>query len=400
MALLALTAARILTPLEMIAEGMVIVEGDAIRSVSFREQAEVPSGARLVELGDKTLAPGFVDVHIHGGAGHDVMEGTPEALAAVAALALEHGTTCFVPTTLTAAPPVLLKSLEGISNALRNWSSRASGTKTPLAEPAGIHLEGPFLSPQRRGAHPREHLEPPSLSLLGKLLEAAGGWARILTLAPELPGAGDVQQQAQRSGVRVALGHSDATHAQAAQAVAAGAALAVHVFNAMRPFAHRESGILGAVLTDDRVVTEVIADGVHVSAPALQLLLRAKGVNRIALVTDGISATGCGPGRYRLGEMEIEVEENPDSGRLACRNTEGTLAGSVLTLDQAVHNMMEFTGVAFQDAVTMATLNPARLLGLEQRKGSLHPGADADLVVLNADGTVAGVMARGRANFL
>ena len=168
----------------------------------------------------------------------------------------------------------------------------------------------------------------------------------------------------------------------------------------MRRFEHRETGILGAVLTDDRVQAEVIADGVHVSAPALQLLVRAKGTSRILLITDGVSATGMGPGSYRLGEMEIFVKDDPSKGFPICRNTEGRLAGSVLTQDRAIRNMIDFTGVTLLEAVRMATLNPAQALGMEHRKGCLQSGADADMVVLEPDGTVVGAMVRGIANFL
>jgi N-acetylglucosamine-6-phosphate deacetylase len=201
------------------------------------------------------------------------------------------------------------------------------------------------------------------------------------------------------SGVRVAIGHSNATYEEAARAIAAGAAHAVHLFNAMRPFAHRDPGIVGAVLTDDRVLAEVIADGVHVDPAALRLLMRAKGAQGTVLVTDAVSATGMGPGQYVLGGMEILVEDDPRTGLPACRNREGTLAGSVLTQERAVRNMMAMAGASLQDAVRMASYNPARLLGLEQRKGCLCPGADADLVVLEPDGGVRGAIARGQPNF-
>jgi len=399
MTLIALTAARIFTPLEIIEDGVVLIEDGVIRAVGPREAITVPAAARRVELGDKILAPGFVDVHIHGAAGHDVMEGTSEALESVAAFVLEHGTTCFVPTTLSAPSPVLLRALEGLSATMRSWKTKPP-SGAPRAEPVGIHLEGPFLSAECRGVHPREHLQPPSLTLFDELLSAAGGSLRILTIAPELEGASELQAATMQNGVRVALGHSNASYEQAMRAIDVGAAHAVHVFNAMRPFAHRDPGILGAVLTDDRVVAEVIADGLHVAEPALRLLLRAKSISRIALVTDGVSATGRCPGRYFLGGMEILVGDDPRTGQLACRNSEGKLAGSVLTQDRAVRNMMRLTGISLCDAVRMASWNPAQLIGLGDRKGSLRPGADADLVVLEPNGNVMGVMVAGIGNFV
>ena len=397
--MLALAAKQIFTPLEAHADGLVLIEDGVIVRVGSQREISVPQGARFVDLGDRILAPGFVDIHIHGGAGHDVMEATPETLAAVARLLAQHGTTCFFPTTVTAAVATTLKALDGLGSLIGSWRSRATSASEMLAEPLGIHMEGPFISAVRCGVHPAEHLQRPSLQLFQQFADAARGALRILTIAPELEGALDLQAAALRSGVQVAIGHSDATFAEAHRAIEGGASHAVHTFNAMRPFAHRDAGIIGAVLTDDRVQAEVMADGVHVSAPALELLLRAKRAANMVLVTDGVSATGMGPGQYRLGDMDIFVAPDAASGSLVCRNAEGKLAGSVLTLDRAVRNMAALASASLQEAVTMASWNPARLLGVQQRKGSLRPGADADLVVLKPDGTVTGVMIRGVSNF-
>ena len=424
---LALRASQLLTPLETIEDAVVLIEDRTIHAVGTRREVAIPPGARTVDLGEKILAPGFVDIHIHGAAGHDVMEATSEALEAVAAFVLQHGTTSFIPTTLSAPSEVLLPALEGLGKAIRSLQGRTpqgrASHPSPLAEPLGIHLEGPFLSVDCRGVHPREHLQPPSLELFAHMLAAADGSVRILTLAPELAGAGELQAAAIEKGVRVAIGHSNASYEQAICALDAGAAHAVHVFNAMRPFAHRDPGILGAILTDDRVLTEVIADGVHVAPPALRLLLRCKSPSRIALVTDGVSATGrwvqastpvqqddaaissspetpVPPVQFSLGGMDIFVTQDPHPGQLACRNHEGKLAGSVLTQDRAVQNMMQLAGVTLREAVLMASYVPAQMAGVAGRKGSLRPGADADLVVLNPDGTVAGAMADGVGNFL
>lgn len=394
--MLALAARQLFTPLELVGNGLVLIEDGIIRAVGPRDSVAVPPTARIVDLGDTILAPGFIDVHIHGSAGHDVMEGTREAVEAVAALAAQHGTTSFVPTTLSAQPDGLTKSLRGLRRVFDGWT----GSGRLMATPLGIHLEGPFLSAGCRGAHRREDLQEPSIPLFQQFLDAAGGWLRILTLAPEREGAAEVQQYAIGKGVKVAVGHSDASYEQAMAAIDAGASHAVHVFNAMRPFAHRDPGLLGAVLTDDRVRAEVIADGVHVHAAALRLLVRTKGVSRTVLVTDAVSATGMTPGRYSLGGMEIELTDDPRTGLPACRNAEGALAGSVLTLDRAVRNMVRMANATLLDAVRMASFNPARLLGIEQRKGWLREGADADLVLLHPDGAVAGAMVGGVANFL
>jgi N-acetylglucosamine-6-phosphate deacetylase len=396
MSLLALVSCQLFTPLEAIGDAVLLIEDGVIRKVGPRQAVIVPPGAREVNLGDRILAPGFLDVHIHGGAGHDVMEGTREALEAVARSIFEHGTTGFVPTTLTAPPETLCAALGGLRAALAAWNT----TEGAMAAPLGIHLEGPFISAPCRGAHPAAHLQQPSIPILQRLLDASGDWLSILTLAPELDGADELQRFAQQRGVRVALGHSNATYEQAMRAIAAGATHAVHVFNAMRPFTHRDPGILGAALTDDRVWAEVIADGVHVDGAALRLLVRAKQASRTVLVTDAVSATGMCPGQYLLGGMEIILGDDPRTGLPSCRNRQGALAGSVLTQDRAVRNMVAMTGVSLLEAVRMASYNPACLLGLEQRKGWLREGADADLVLLQPDGSVAGAMVGGHGNLL
>jgi N-acetylglucosamine-6-phosphate deacetylase len=402
MSLLALAANKLFTPLEVVEDAVLLIEDGIIRALGRRPNVTLPPWAHVVELGNQILAPGFIDIHIHGGAGHDVMEGTRDALEAVARSVFEHGTTSFVPTTISAAPEVLIQSIQRLRTVIESWNADHSAAMPAplLAKPLGIHLEGPFISLHCRGAHPRADLQMPSVPLFQRIMAAAGDSLRILTLAPELEGAAGLQQYAIEKNVRVALGHSNATYEQALRAIDHGAAHAVHVFNAMRSFAHRDPGILGAVLTDDRVMAEVIADGVHVDAAALRLLWRTKGVTRTVLVTDAVSATGMPSGQYFLGGMEIVLEDNSRTGLPTCRNREGALAGSVLTQDRAVRNIMAMADVTLQDAVRMASYNPARVLGVEQRKGWLREGADADLVLLSPDGSVAGAMVGGRANFL
>jgi N-acetylglucosamine-6-phosphate deacetylase len=400
MSLIALTAKNIFTPLEAIEDGLLLIEDGTIRAVGARREITVPKGARLVEMGDRILAPGFIDLHVHGGGGRDVMEASPEALDTIARMALRHGTTSFLPTTLSAPVATILKSLDGLGELIEPRRANPKHGGAAAAELLGIHLEGPFLSAERRGVHPLEYLQKPSPGLFEKFWEASGETVSVLTMAPELEGAAELQALAQGKGVKVALGHSDATFEETERAIAAGASHAVHVFNAMRPFAHRECGIIGAILTDDRADAEVIADGVHVAPAALRLLLRAKSAAHILLVTDATGATGMGAGKYRLGEMEIFVNEDPQTKSFACRNAEGKLAGSVLTQDLAVRNMAAFTGASLREAVKMASWNPARVLGIEDRKGCLKPGADADVVVLEPDGTVVGAMARGAADFI
>ncbi len=388
MASFLLTADRILTPLEEISGGAILIEDGKIAAVGGRDALEAPRGAREIRARGMTAVPGFVDVHIHGAGGHDVMETEPGALAAVAQQVARHGTTALVATTVTASAGATARSLEGIARFVRGQNAARSAGNPAAAEILGIHLEGPFLSAAQRGVHPQEWLVSPSNEALRQFLAAADGFAKILTLAPELPGALECIEAARAAGLIVAVGHTDATYAEAEAAITCGARHAVHIFNAMRPFAHRETGVLGAALTDSRMTAEVIADGVHVDAPAIRLLLAAKGFENVLLVSDGIAATGMPDGNYRLGSIEVTVMGG------VCRNSEGRLAGSTLTLDRAVRNLVAL-GTPLGAAVRMATLNPARLLGLETQKGVIAPGADADIVLLDSGLNVTDVMARG-----
>jgi N-acetylglucosamine-6-phosphate deacetylase len=383
----AVHAARILTPLEEIRDAVVVVEDGRITAVGHRDELQLPSGATEYAAPGMTLVPGFVDLHIHGAGGHDVMEATPEAMAAVATAAVRAGTTSLVATTVTAPLDATCRSLEGMADFIAGVDNQPPNPQ-PRAEFLGIHLEGPFISRARRGVHPLESIAAPSIETLDRLLEAARGTTRILTLAPERPGALEVIEHAVAKGLLVALGHTDATYEEARAAIAAGARHAVHVFNAMRPFSHRETGVLGAVLTDPSVTVEVIADGVHVDDAALRLLLAVKGAARVLLVSDGTAATGMPDGSYHLGTLDVIVKDG------VCRNREGRLAGSTLTLDRALRRMVAL-GVPLLVAVQMATLHPARRLGIAGRKGVIAAGADADLVLLNDSLQVAGVMVRG-----
>jgi len=380
-------AARALTPTEEIIDAAVVIEDGIITAVGRREEIIAPKGAKDHDARIHILVPGFVDVHIHGAGAHDVMEATSEALGIVARTVARHGTTSLVATTVTAPTDEICTSLEGIARYIQSPANQKP-PGSPLAQVTGSHLEGPFIHPQRRGVHPPESLAQPSVATLKRFVQSANGCARILTLAPELPGALETIDAARAAGLTVAIGHTDATYEQAHSGIEHGAHHAVHVFNAMRPFSHRETGVLGAVLTDPTVTAEVIADGIHVDDPAIRLLLAAKGTQRVILVSDGTAATGMPDGVYRLGPFEFTVRDG------VCRNSEGRLAGSTLTLDRAVRHLVSL-GISLREAVQMATLNPANRLGLAGKKGVIAPGADADLVLLNEKLEVAGVMTRG-----
>jgi N-acetylglucosamine-6-phosphate deacetylase len=383
---IAIHADRALTPFEEISDAVVVIQGSKISAVGERGKVEVPRGAREIAARGKTIVPGFVDVHIHGAGGHDVMEGTREALEIIAATVARYGTTSLLATTVTASEMQTCRSVAGIARFI--LATGLSPARELGAEILGIHFEGPFISRARRGVHPAEWIAAPSPALLSRFLEEAQGTGEILTLAPELPGALALIAAARKAGLVVSLGHTDASHEQAQAAIAAGARHATHVFNAMRPFSHREAGVVGAVLTSPDVSAELIADGIHVDAAAMRMLLDLKTPERVILVSDGTAATGMPDGKYQLGTFEVTVKGG------VCRNAEGKLAGSTLTLDRALRNIVAL-GVPLASALRMVTANPARQLGLGSRKGVLAEGADADLVFLDEKLEIAGVMTRG-----
>lgn len=377
------TAAHLFTPTESVQSPVVVIEDERIVTLGPRDRVDIPSSARRLDFPGLILVPGFIDAHIHGGAGHDVMENDPAALARMERQMASHGVTSYLPTTVTASLDRTLAALENLGKTI---SSR--GTDANRARPLGIHLEGPFISHAKRGVHPPNHLLPPSPAILDKFWQAAAGTVRMMTIAPELPGAEETIRRARALGVHSSIGHSDATYDQACAAIRAGAAHATHTFNAMRALDHRNPGILGAVLTDGTLSADIIADGVHLDPAVVRLFLAAKGPERAVLITDAISATGMPEGRYRLGAFEVEVKGD------RCEH-DGKLAGSVLTLDRAVRNIVAFAGWNLPQAVRLATLNPARLLDLPDR-GMLATGSISDLLALTPEGQVVATMIAGK----
>ncbi|HEY7406505.1 MAG TPA: N-acetylglucosamine-6-phosphate deacetylase [Candidatus Angelobacter sp.] len=379
----AITAARLFTPTEIVEHPVLIVEDGRIAAVGPRTHVPLPANVQLQDFPGAILTPGFIDIHIHGGSGHDVMEVDGSALAAIERAMIKHGVTSYLATTVTAPLPATLKSLEHLGKSQRTREDRTGSALL------GIHLEGPFISHAKRGVHPPENLLRPSPELLRQLHEASGGTVRMLTIAPELEGGLETIAAATQLGIQASLGHSNATFAEASAGIQAGAHHATHTFNAMRSLDHREPGIVGAVLSDDRVTADLIVDGLHVAPSMVKLFLSAKGAERAILITDAISATGMPDGRYKLGGFEVEVKGD------RC-DLDGKLAGSVLTLDRAVRNVMRYTSSTLQDSVRLATLNPARLLGINETRGMLAPGRIADVVVLTPQGDVITTMAAGK----
>jgi N-acetylglucosamine-6-phosphate deacetylase len=408
----AIYASRIFTPQEQLADSVILTENGRITAIGHRDEVKIPSGAVDYVAAGMTVVPGFVDVHIHGAGGHDVMEATPVALDCITSTVARYGTTSILATTVTASVDETCRSLQGIAEYIRAHEKReniepnvepnvvpgvepnndqqnpAPATPDLAAEILGIHLEGPFISKARRGVHPPDAIARPSVEILEKFRAASDGLIRIITIAPEIPGALDLIRYAVSNGIVAAIGHTDANFEQTQAAIQAGARHSVHFYNAMRPFSHRDPGVIGAILTEPDVTAEVIADGIHVAGPAIQVLLGTKGFDTVLLASDATAATGMPDGNFRLGNFEVIVKDG------VCRNAEGKLAGSTLTLDRALRYIVAL-GVPLIDAVRMATILPARRISLAGKKGILAVGADADLVVLTPDLRVVGTMTRG-----
>jgi N-acetylglucosamine-6-phosphate deacetylase len=370
-----LTARRLLTPQGTLDHPVITIEDGRIQSIDFAETSKE----------DTTLTPTFLDIHTHGAANHDVMEGTPEALAIVSRFLATRGVGRYLATTVTAPIDKTLRSLEGIANAIE--SPTRDG-----ATPIGIHLEGPFISHAKRGVHPPADILPPDIALFDRFQQAARGHIRLMTIAPEIPGALDLIEHAAKQGVKLSIGHTNATSPEALAAITVGARSATHTYNAMRPLDHRDPGVLATVLDDDRLFAELICDGVHVAPELVRLWLKAKGHDHAILVTDSMSATGMPDGTYTLGTMKVQVAD----GRAFAADDEAkgkfTLAGSILTMDRAVANLQRFTGASLATAVRLATHNPATMLGLN---ADIAPGQPASFNLFNAAGQLQSTILNG-----
>ncbi|MEV3933325.1 MULTISPECIES: N-acetylglucosamine-6-phosphate deacetylase [unclassified Streptomyces] len=366
-----LAGARVVLPTGTVEDGRVIVEGTRIAG-------SVPEGARTVDLSGHWVVPGFVDIHNHGGGGASFATGTAEDVMTGLRAHRAHGTTTVVASTVTGEMDFL---------------ARQAGLLSELVEQgelAGIHFEGPFISPCRKGAHSEGLLRDPDPAEVRKLLDAARGTAKMVTLATELPGGIESVRLLAEHGVIAAVGHTDATYEQTVAAIDAGATVATHLFNAMPAIGHRAPGPIAALLEDERVTVELINDGTHLHPAALELAYHHAGAGRVALITDAMDAAGAGDGQYQLGPLAVEVKDG------VARLVEGgSIAGSTLTLDTAFHRAVTVDRIPVDDVVRSISANPARLLGLYDRVGSLDPGKDADLVVLDAEFALKGVMRRG-----
>ncbi len=363
----AFTHVRVITPETEIPDGTVLVAEGRILHAGV---GAPPDSVSAWDLRGLTVAPGFIDLHVHGGGGFSLAEGDPEQIREYARWAAAGGVTGFLVTLLPDERRRLVEYVESAANAC---DGEIGG-----ARPLGINLEGPFLNALRCGALDPDVLRPADVAELREYLLAARGLLRIMTIAPELPGAAAIAE-AVGAGVAVALGHSDATYDEAMRAFSLGVGHVTHCFNAMRPFHQREPGCLGAALNAHDVTAELIADGVHVHPAAMEMLLRLKGVEKTVLITDAIAVAGIGDGEFELQGARVEVKDG------VARRADGRLGGSTATMDAMVRNAARWLAVSEAEAIRMATLNPASVIGVADRKGRIAPGYDADLVVLSPE---------------
>ncbi|MFD9947273.1 N-acetylglucosamine-6-phosphate deacetylase [Nonomuraea sp. NPDC059023] len=377
-----LVNARVVTPDRLLNPGWIALDGHRISAVGAGEPPR-SADAEIHDLGLDYVLPGFVDLHMHGGDGAQVTTENPQEILRAIAFHRRHGTTRTLASLVTSPVEEMAAAARTVAALMRS--------PDPLHRSiAGIHLEGPFLNPNHRGAHHNDYVLAPDVKALRHLLASGDGAVRTVTLAPELDGGMDLVREVVASGAVVAVGHTDASYDEAHQAFEAGASMATHLFNAMRPFHHREPGPAGAALTHDNVTCELINDGVHLHSATTRLAFAAAGAERIALVTDATPAAGVNDGRFNLGPLPVLARD----GKVTLLDGI-TNAGSTLTMDRAVRHAVQCVGIPITQAAIAAATTPARLLGLGEQTGSISPGKDADLVVLTDDLRVRTVIAHG-----
>ncbi len=375
---------NIITPYEIKRNGSLSIEDGIISNILDGDASEEYYD-KIIDGENEYLAPGFIDIHNHGNFGHDVMEATFESLISMADFHMKNGVTSFLATPMT-------ESLDKIESAIKNVRKYIEEEKKApkvRSQVLGIYLEGPYFSMERKGAQPPQYIKNPNVEEIKNLIELSNDNIKVVALAPELNGAKEAIKYLKNKGITVSAGHTDGKYDEVERGIELGISQATHLYNGMRPFSHREPGVIGAVLTDERVSCEIICDGVHLHPAAMKLAVKAKGKDGIILVSDAMMATGLKDGEYKLGGQNVFVKKG------AARLADGTLAGSTLTLNRAVWNMVHMVGVPLEDAVRMASLNPAKSIGAGDRKGSIEIGKDADLIIFNDDLNILKVIIHG-----
>jgi len=371
-----------ITPFQLLKDKAIFIEKEKIVAIKDCEKINSPVNTEIIHTTGGFIVPGFIDIHVHGGGGFDVMDGDYQAVKEVAKVHSRFGTTAFLPTTMTMSKDKILRSLKSIKEAFIKG--------TGAAEVLGAHLEGPYINPLKKGAQKEEDIKKASIEEFIKFNQASGNIIRVVSLAPEMPGAIELIRWLKKHNVIASVGHSNAIYKEVQAGIEAGLTHVTHIFNAMRGLNHREPGVVGAALFSPELIVEMIADGIHLHPLAMKLVTSVKDMEKIILITDAMRATSKPEGTYNLGGQEVIVAKGQ------ARLKDGTLAGSVLTLDEAVRNMVNIVGISLIDAVSMTTINPAKCLGIEDKKGSLEPGKDADIVILDKNLKVDMTIVKGR----
>jgi N-acetylglucosamine-6-phosphate deacetylase len=370
---------------KVLSRGVVIIEGEKISAVNAEESQLKEKDVSIIDYEDNFISPGLADLHLHGALGKDVMDGEVKSLEQIASYQACHGVTGFLGTIMSSPLDSMLKAVEAIKKARQIQLT---------SEILGVHIEGPYSSQRRKGAQDPDFIREMSQEEIKLLIEATSGLKTIISMAPEVKNNRSFIKPLTEQGIVVSIGHSDATYEEALESFEEGISHATHLFNAMSGYHHREPGVIGAVLDSPRVTAEIIADGLHIYPSALRLALAAKGYDKICLITDSIKAAGLGDGIYPMGNLEVVLKGN--EARL---RESGTLAGSVLTLNRAVKNAFQWSGVALNQAVNLASFNPSRVISLEQEIGSIQEGKYANLVVFDKEFNVLETYLKGRSVF-
>lgn len=395
--------AKIITPMRIIDKGVLIVKGDKIFDVGSEDKVKVPQDGEIIDVSGRYLTPGFIDIHIHGGGGADTMEGTEEAIEKISTVHAQGGSTSLVLTTTTAPMDEIIKALESIELAKRK--------ELKGAQILGAHIEGPYFSLEQKGAQNPRFLKEPNPQEYLKLLDKYDCILRV-SVAPELKGALKLGRELRKRGIVASIAHTNATYKEVLAAIDAGYTHVTHMYSSMsglkRINAYRIPGVIESTLLLDELTTELIADGHHLPPSLMKLIIKVKSLDKVSVVTDAISTAGLGPGKYSFGGLNIIVEANvpkefeipgEEGNYVAKLLARDSFAGSVATMNRCVRNIIKLVGLSIQDAVKMATINPARVIGISKRKGSLSKGMDADIIIFDREINVMMTIVGGRIVF-
>jgi N-acetylglucosamine-6-phosphate deacetylase len=384
---LALISSQVITPLQVIRDGVVLVDNGTISAVGKQANFPIPETHELVDFGDLVISPGFIDIHNHGGMGTTVSLDGEKALKAVCPRLVETGCTGWLPT---------VNTMQCLS-IIVDWINHAPGG----AEVLGIHMEGPFLAPKDiKGIQGLDiGLETPSVERFNEFVKAAQGHLKIMGISIELENSDEIIKEMRMLGIVPAVAHTKATYEQFLRAVELGIRHVTHTYNVMTGLHHRKPGVVGGVLTCDQVTGELIADGVHVSPVAMDVLIRCKGTDKICVITDNTAVAGLADGEFELGGRKLVKKNGETRFANSTADMDHTMAGSEWPINHGVHNLVKLVGVSLPDAIKMASLNPARVIGVDKTKGSLEPGKDADIIVIDDDLNVHLTLVKGRVEY-